>query len=628
MSAIAGIIRFDGAPVEPGLIEAMTTAMACRGPDGISHWQGEGATLGHCLLQTTSESLEEQQPVISEDASLVLVMDGRVDNCAELREELLASGASLRNRSGPELLLRAYQRWGVNCLAHIEGDFAFALWHAQERRLFCARDPLGNRPLHYYWSGRSLVFATDLHAIMALPEVPQVPNEGVLAEYLASHWYSRDETFWQGVLRLVAAHRMVVDASGPVIAQYWSPDLFATLDYQRDEDYIEHYRELLTTTVRRLSRSYRPLASEVSGGLDSSAIFAVAEHLRRRGELLAPDVAGYTMNFEGDPDADEIAWCRSVGAHLGRPITEARPYLPPLDWYREKATKYKQFPGMPNGVMAGNLMQLASEQGSRVLLNGVGGDEWLGAGYEFYLEELAAGNWPQIARLLRQDGASEGLLRSLWRVLRHGLTPALPEATKAALRRIRDWRSGAPDGRDWLAPALREALAQQQETHPTASPARLRWRGQRNELAMLRDPYIMLAHEHQELFAASYGLELRRPFYTTAMVQFSFAVPKRLLFAGGVNRYCHRQALAGLLPDAVLQRESKAEFSVTYHHYLPAMQDLLSMEIPARRASWLDRQAVSAAFAHYLTDKDGTMDVSALWMVFVCDIIFGVETMS
>jgi asparagine synthase (glutamine-hydrolysing) len=599
----------------------MTAAMACRGPDGINHWQGEGAALGHCLLQTTPESLEEQQPVTNEDTSLVLVMDGRVDNRADMSKELLANGAILRNRSDPELLLRAYQRWGENCLTRIEGDFAFAVWHVNERRLFCARDPLGNRPFHYYWSGRSLVFATDLHAILALPEVPQVPNEGVLAEYLASEWYSRDETFWRGVLRLVAAHRMVVDASGPKIEQHWSPELFATLNYKRDEDYIEHYLELLTVTVRRLSRSYRPLACEVSGGLDSSAIFAVAEQLRRRGELLAPELAGYTMNFEGDPDADEIAFCRAVGEHLNRPITELPPFLPPLDWYRDKARQFRQFPGMPNGVMAGALMQRASEQGSRVLFNGVGGDEWLGAGRHYYLEELAAGNWRQFTRLLQQDAVRQGLPKSLWHVLRHGIAPALPDAAKEQLRRVRDWRSHKANGRHWLAPPLRDALKQQQARHYTPAMPCLRWSGQRNELAMLRDPYTILAHELHELFAASYGLELRRPFYTTAMVQFSFAVPKRMLFAGGVNRYCHRQALVGLLPDSVLQRKSKAEFSVTYRHYLSAMQGLLTGEIPARRPDWIDQQCVEAVFENHASLNEESAECFSLWMLFGCDNI-------
>ena len=622
MSAIAGIVRFDGAPVAPGQMAAMTAAMACRGPDGISHWQGEGAALGHCLLHTTPESLEEAQPVTSEDAALVLVLDGRIDNYRDLRLQLLATGATLRNHSDPELLLRAYQCWGEDCLGHIEGDFVFAVWHADERRLFCARDPLGNRPLHYYWSGSTLVFATDLHAILALPEVPQVPNEGVLAEYLGSQWHCRDQTFWQNILRLVAAHRLAVDAGGPKTRQYWSPDLFAVLDYPHDEDYIEHYRELLTTTVRRLSRSHQPLACEVSGGLDSSAIFAVAEQLQRRGELRAPGLAGYTLDFTGDPYADELAYARAVGEHLGRPVTEVEPWLPPLTWYREQARHYRNYPSAPNGVMAGNLMQLASEQGSRVLLNGVGGDEWLGAGRHYYLEELTNGHWRQFAHVLRRDTLEAGPHKSLWWVMRHGLAPALPERAKHGLRRLRDGRQPGHDGSAWLAPPLRAALGKQQAASRRALPARLRWPGQRNELAMLRNAYNTLAHEHHERFAAGYGLELRRPFYTPAMVQFSFSVPKRLLFRSGVNRYCHRQALAGLLPEAVLQRESKAKFSVTFHHYLPHMRELLTREIPARRPGWLDPRAVSAAFAQYLQDKDGTMDISALWMLFACDSLY------
>ncbi len=123
------------------------------------------------------------------------------------------------------------------------------------------------------------------------------------------------------------------------------PDLFATLDYQRDEDYIEHYRELLTTTVKRLSRTYRPLACEVSGGLDSSAIYAVAEQLRRGGELLAPDLAGYTMNFAGDPDADEIAYCRAVGAHLNKPVTEVPPLPAPAGLVPRNSQAIQGLPG-------------------------------------------------------------------------------------------------------------------------------------------------------------------------------------------------------------------------------------------------------------------------------------------
>ena len=213
MSGIAGIIHFDGKPVETGQVEAMTAAMVYRGPDGIHHWRRGNVALGQCMLRTTPESLEETQPLTNEDSSLVLVMDGRVDNWEELRRELLGKRAVLRTRADAELVLRAYEVWGRDCLSHIEGDFALVIWDARRQQAFCARDRVGNKPFNYHWNGTTLVFSSELHPILALPWVPEVLNQGMLAEYLATEWISLDETLWQEVLRLKPSHCMI--ASGP-----------------------------------------------------------------------------------------------------------------------------------------------------------------------------------------------------------------------------------------------------------------------------------------------------------------------------------------------------------------------------------------------------------------------------
>jgi asparagine synthase (glutamine-hydrolysing) len=155
MSGIAGVIHFDDAPVDLGLIETMTSAMAYRGPDGLHHWVEGSVALGQCMLRTTPESLEESQPLTNEDQSLVLVMDGRVDNWEELRRELLSCGAVLRNRADAELVLRAYEIWGRDCLAHIDGEFALVIWDVRRREAFCARDRFGSKPFYY----RGVVFA-------------------------------------------------------------------------------------------------------------------------------------------------------------------------------------------------------------------------------------------------------------------------------------------------------------------------------------------------------------------------------------------------------------------------------------------------------------------------------------
>ena len=159
MSGIAAIIRFDGGPVARADIERMTAAMDYRGTDGIAHWTADQAALGHCMLRTTAESLEESQPLANEDASLVLVLDGFIANYEELRRDLLARGARLRDRSEAELVLRAYEAWGEDCPVHIDGEYSFLVWNARRRQVFCARDHAGMRPLHYHWDGRRLIVA-------------------------------------------------------------------------------------------------------------------------------------------------------------------------------------------------------------------------------------------------------------------------------------------------------------------------------------------------------------------------------------------------------------------------------------------------------------------------------------
>jgi asparagine synthase (glutamine-hydrolysing) len=189
MSGVAGILHFDGRPVQQGLVDAMTAAMAARGPDGVRHFVRGSAALGHCMLRTTPESLEERQPLTNEDESLVLVMDGRVDNWRELRAGLLSRGVALRTRSDAELVLRAYETWGDECIDRVDGDFALVIWDERRRRAFCARDRLGNKPFHYHWDGSTLAFASELHPILALPWVRREPNEGMLAEFLAAEWH-------------------------------------------------------------------------------------------------------------------------------------------------------------------------------------------------------------------------------------------------------------------------------------------------------------------------------------------------------------------------------------------------------------------------------------------------------
>jgi len=620
MSGIVGIIRFDGAPVEPGLVEKMTAAMAYRGPDGINHWVKGSVALGQCMLRTTPESLEEIQPLTNEDQSLVLVMDGRVDNWEELRKELLARGAMLRNRADAELVLRAYETWGRDCLTHIDGDFALVIWDARRQEAFCARDRMGNKPFHYHWSGNTLVFASELHPILALPWVPQIPNEGMLAEFLAAEWYSRDETLWNGILRLVAAHRMTVGRRGPQTDQYWEPDLWAVPAYTKDEEYFEHYRELLTDSVRRLSRSHQPVAYEVSGGLDSSAVFCLAEHLRRAGRLPALGIRGYTMAFTDDSAANEIAYSRAVGEYLGFPIEEIAPSIPPLSWYEERAHMYREFPGYPNGTMYLDAMKHAASLGCRTVLTGQGGDAWARGSREYYAEEMAQRHWTALRDCFRIDSGVYGTQQAMAWFVRYGFYPLLPIALQHGLRQlVRRLRGTAIRDTYWLSPRMRQVIAARRERPRPWIGQRVRSISQRELLQNLYDTFTIQAMEFLDREGARAGLEIRHPFHTAAFVQFAFSTPARLRLRGDRTKYIHVQAMQGLMPPIILDRKTKAEFSVVFHMQMVRMKSLLTESIPRERTGWVEPMGTSMLFQAYVNTPQVGWPLWVLWSIFGSD---------
>ena len=621
MSGIAGIIRFDDAPVEPGLVRQMTAAMAHRGPDGIDHWVHDSVALGQCRFCTTTESLQETQPLANEDASLVLVMDGRVDNWVELREELLKRRAILRDGSDAELVLRAYENFGSKCLAHIDGDFAFVIWDVRRRTAFCARDRLASRPLNYHWDGRALVFASELHAILLLPWVKQELNEGMLADYLSMDWCSREETPWKGIRRLAAAHRMEVGRNGVRAEEYWRPELHSPLRYRSDGEYAEHYLELFKDRIRRLSRSHRTLGIEVSGGMDSSAICAVAEGMRRGKGLLAPDLAAYTLAYDDDPDFNDLSYARAVGAHLDVPVHEVNPGKKPIAWFLDWAREFKEFPGYPNTTE--DLWRLAREHGCRTVLVGVGGNEWTDGSRAYYAEELAAGHWRNLYRCLQNDSRAFGALTASWWLARYGAALLLPRGTRAKLRQgIAAWHSNKSHSEDWLLPSVRSMASHRlQKVSVLNDGIRFGRVGQRMQHAVLTDAFLTLGREDEERLAAHAGVELRRPFWSAAMVQFAFSTPERVRLKGASDRYLHRRAMAGLLPSAVLDRKVQADHMIAFRRHGRELMDALSGASLQQWHRWVFSEKIAEKYSQFGNKIHFGQPEWLLWSVFGCSAL-------
>ena len=252
----------------------MTAAMVRRGPDGLDHWRKGNVALGQCMLCTTPESLEETQPLTNEEESLVLVLDGRVDNWQELRRELLGKGAELRSRADAELVLRAYEVWGEACPSKIIGEYVFCIWDARKQRLFAARDAAGTRHFYYHQGKGWFGFASEIKGLLALSRVERRLNESRLLDYLVVEFDRDDEvgTFYQGILRMPAGHAMSVTAEGTRVWRWWNPGELTEQRFASLEECTEAFIDQLRVAVKCRLRSVKPVGAMLSGGMDSSAI--------------------------------------------------------------------------------------------------------------------------------------------------------------------------------------------------------------------------------------------------------------------------------------------------------------------------------------------------------------------
>lgn len=327
MGAIFGLIHWLGDPVDRDSLERMDRALARHGPDGSGVWREGPAGLGHRLMRFTPQDGLERQPRISADGALVLVCDARIDNRRELAAELEAhrpstAGPSLDDTPDSDFLLRAWEAWGPECVRHLVGVFAFAIWDRQARQLFAARSPIVAPTLVYHATGHSFAFATAPCGLHALPTIPRALDERRLAEMLVQMGDgSSGRTLYHDISRLPTGHRCRVDAQGVKIERFWRPDLTREIRCGSDEEYVAAFGDLFERVVGDHLRGAPPAAVQLSGGLDSSAVAATAARLlAARGERLTAFTEVPSPGFAGKVlrgwYADETPLVEAIAARI------------------------------------------------------------------------------------------------------------------------------------------------------------------------------------------------------------------------------------------------------------------------------------------------------------------------
>jgi asparagine synthase (glutamine-hydrolysing) len=288
MSAIAGLIDWRGGPAGPSVRKALE-ALALHGRDGEGLWDGGNVALGWRQTILHKEDYAEKQPLTGGGGALKLVFDGRIDNREDLARALTLSPESAREWPDSAYVLAAFEKWGEECVPHLLGDFAFAIWNADKRMLFLARDHIGTRPLYFHRGEHFVMFATQPSALFTNPRVPRdIDDEKFLLD-LAAVPFNPGETLYRGIERVPIGNAVILSEKEIVTSRHWQPESIPELRYKNDNDYVEEFKSILDEAVRCRLRTIHPIGSHLSSGWDSSTVAAVAAGLLagKNGKLTA-----------------------------------------------------------------------------------------------------------------------------------------------------------------------------------------------------------------------------------------------------------------------------------------------------------------------------------------------------
>jgi asparagine synthase (glutamine-hydrolysing) len=562
MSGIAGIYHFDGRPVDPALLARMTDIIAHRGPDGSGHWTGGSVGLGHRMLHTTPESLQEKQPLHDAAGDLCLTLDGRVDNREELKAALEAEGVKLRTDTDGEIILRAYECWGEECPRRIIGDFAFVIWDGRNRQLFCARDILGIKPFYYYSDDRTFLCGSEPRQLFLSPTYQLEPNQGMIGEYLSGYIVDVEETLYQGIFRLPPAYVLTVQDGQLRKRRYFDIDPGIEIRYRSDEEYAEHFHEIFKEAVRCRLRSPSAVGVFLSGGLDSSAIFGMARLLASEGAIGDQGVEPYSLIYT-HPEADERTYIEDVVKMWEVKAYSIYPDVwapPPLT---DQVRRVQDFPDFPNASPWEPLLTLARERGSRVVLWGHGGDEWLTGAPVHCADLLRRCRIPTLLRQIRNDLKVSNLWGGggvgFFDVMQWSFFPLIPRPLKSLIRPF--VRRDIPR---WISPDFARRIALQGRFLRDSSPPPFPTLAQRAIYRQLRSGWSAAEYELLNRFESGMSMEGRSPFNDRRLIEFALALPEEQRWRGDRTKFVLRQAARELLPESVRQRMSKADFSYLY----------------------------------------------------------------
>jgi asparagine synthase (glutamine-hydrolysing) len=580
MCGICGIVGHD--PVDREALARMTRTLRHRGPDDEGFYVAEhddGVAVGLGFRRLSIIDLESgNQPISNEVGSVQLVFNGEIYNFRELRRELEAGGHRFATNADTEVLVHLYEDLGPRCVERLNGMFAFALWDEAERRLLLGRDRFGKKPLYYAEVGRSLLFGSELKALLEHPLCPRELDFESLCRYLALEYVPTPHAIFEGVKKLPGGHLLLWRGGSSSLERYWDLSFGSHDGVGSDEDYVEQFRQRFREAVRRRLISDVPLGAFLSGGIDSSSVVAMMAE-----ELPAGLVKTFSIGF-GERSFDESQHARRVAARFGtdhhEEVFTARDLLDLLP----TAVDVLDEPFADPSVLPTYLLSQFTRTSVTVALGGDGGDELL-AGYPTFPAH-------RVARLYRMPGP----------VHRRVLVPLAGKLPTSTANFSLDFK---------VKRFLRAAASPADERHPL-------WLGSftPEELELLlvsgaADPYgeqrlaFTSAPTNNELerlvylYAKTYlqddilvkvdrasmacSLEVRAPFLDVELVEFLGRVPPKLKLRRFDTKHLLKAAMKDTLPPGIATRAKKG-FGIPVAEWLKGeLRDAVTDELSPER---------------------------------------------
>ena len=577
MSGFAVVVARGLIAVPDQVVEPIAEAVRHRGPDGIHVETSENVAMIHARLIATPEAQGERQPFQAGNGTWI-VGDLRIDN----RAELLTALDLVDRPDTPdiEIVALAHQRWSDRLVDHMIGDFAIVIVEPGGR-LRCLRDHLGVKPLYYWCSADWVVIASGMREISAHPAAPRQLDVRMMGEYLSGWVEDAEATALDGARRLPAAHVMTIDDRVEQ-CRYWAPPLDDRIELADVTEYTAEFRRRFTESVRSRLRAPGPVGCELTGGLDSTSVAAMATRLIGQGEACSTGLLTFSCLFPGSPRADEQTFidCAVDELDLDWQPVVSDPNRGP--WVNADVAHWCDIPLPPDGPDHVALARAAAANGCRVVLTGQGGDNWFDASpvaLAALLDERRLGAAWQVAR--RWSGGP--IVSAATTLARYGLLDRKP----GWLHRPRTRRAA------WVTGQARVAAELDRRRRPAVRDRAYRtvmgqWRHE-----VLADGYEAMTKEVLDRIAAAGGVEARHPYLDRRLVELAARAPAGVHVTATADRALQRSGLRGLVPDRIVERTTKAAFNEVWHTEIVRQLRPSCDSIRPVDAGWLDPSAVA-----------------------------------